>query len=82
MFFFQVTVYKQASPVIREEIWTTLGLLKLLYETEHGTQQILGVISQQNADSIPCIITLDESKLTDAYYDIFIQGWLLASLVK
>ena len=74
MLFFQVTVYKQGSPVIRVEKGTTLGVLKLLYETEGGSQQILGVRPQKNGDSIPCIITLDESKLTDPYYDILIHG--------
>eukprot|EP00794_Sanderia_malayensis_P014012 gene14012-15470_t len=68
-----VTVYKHGVPVIRVEKGTTLGVLKLLYESETGAQQILGVRPQMTNDVIPCIITLDESKLIEPHYDIMIN---------
>ncbi|XP_065054375.1 zinc finger protein 892-like [Rhopilema esculentum] len=67
-----VTVCKQGSPIIRVEKGTTLGVLKLLYEAENGPQKILGVRPQKTSESMPCIITLDESKLTESLYDILV----------
>lgn len=57
------------------ESGTTLKVLKLLYGAEQEKkQEILGVRPKNFADGIPCIITLDESKLNDVSYDILVSG--------
>ena len=65
---------RQGIPVIRVEKGTTLGVLKLLYEAENGPQKILGVRPQKTTELMPCIITLDESKLTESLYDLLVLG--------
>ena len=60
--------------MLRVEKGTTLGVLKLLHEAENGPHKILGVRPQKSSDVMPCIITLDESKLTEPIYDILVLG--------
>ena len=75
LFSYQVTVHRQGRPVIRVEKGTTLGVLKLLYEAESGIHgsKVLG-IRPKSHEMIPCIVTLDESKLTEPVYDLLILG--------
>ena len=68
-------IYESGNPVLKVESGTTLKVLKLLYGAEHERkQQILGVRPKNNTEGIPCIITLDESKLSDVSYDVLISG--------
>ena len=60
---------------MKVESGTTLKVIKLLYEAEHDKKgQILGVRPKQFAEGIPCIVTLDESKLNESSYDILVSG--------
>merc|ERR1712168_689777 len=60
----EVIIYESGNPVLKVETGTTLKVIKLLYQAEHDKKgQILGVRPKQLSEGIPCIVTLDESKL-------------------
>jgi len=64
------------------ESGTTLKVLKLLYDSENEKQrQILGVRPKLMADGIPCIVTLDDSKLNEISYDILVSGKMVLFLL-
>lgn len=68
-------IYESGNPVLKVETGTTLKVIKLLYEAEYDRKsQILGVRPKQFSEGIPCIVTLDESKLNELSYDILVSG--------
>ncbi|XP_066935742.1 uncharacterized protein [Clytia hemisphaerica] len=71
----EVIIYDSGSPVLKVETGTTLKVLKLLYGAEHERKrQILGVRPKNIGEGgIPCIVTLDDSKLFEISYDILIS---------
>lgn len=61
--------------MLKVETGTTLKVLKLLYEAEFEKKaQILGVRPKQYVEGMPCIVTLDDSKLNELSYDILVSG--------
>lgn len=67
--------YDSGSPILKVEPGTTLKVLKLLYGAEREKpRQILGVRPRNLTEGIPCIVTLDDSKLCEISYDILISG--------
>lgn len=70
----EVIIYESGNPVLKVETGTTLKVIKLLYEAEYDRKsQILGVRPKQFSEGIPCIVTLDESKLNELTYDILVS---------
>ena len=76
IFLFQVIIYESGNPVLKVETGTTLKVLKLLYESQNDKKkrQILGVRPKSLQEGIPCIVTLNESKLNELSYEILVSG--------
>ncbi|XP_065663265.1 zinc finger protein 484 isoform X1 [Hydra vulgaris] len=70
----QVMIYESGSVVMKVEVGTTLEVLKLLYESEQSQpcDKIIGV-RPRKSNGIPCIITLQESKLEENSYDVIFR---------
>ena len=72
-----VSIFLLGKPILKVEAGTTLKVVKLLYEAEFsGKCQILGVRPKTYIDNVtdtmPCIVTLDESRLNELSYDILV----------
>ncbi|XP_066917719.1 uncharacterized protein [Clytia hemisphaerica] len=71
----QVVIYENGTPILKVESGTTLEVVKLLYGTERSSQDnIIGVRPRQKGASIPCIITLKDSRLEENSYDVITKG--------
>lgn len=71
----QVVIYESGKALLKVETGTTVEVMKLLYEAENknfDSANIIGV-RPRNSSDIPCIVTLDESKLDDVAYDLIVK---------
>ena len=68
-------IYESGSVVLKVEVGTTLEVMKLLYESEQSQpcDQIIGV-RPRKSNGIPCIVTLQDSKLEENSYDVILRG--------
>lgn len=69
-------IYESGKALLKVETGTTVEVMKLLYEAENknfDSANIIGV-RPRNSSDIPCIVTLDESKLDDVAYDLIVKG--------
>lgn len=73
----QVLLYCADNPVMSVEQGTTFGLTKMLYESVGGHDEIIGLRQRlQSSATLACIITQDQTVLTEREYDIILHGKL------
>ena len=71
----QITFYKDNQPILKAERGVTLGLLKLIYSTDDTYSGILlGVKPRLSNQELPRLVTFDSTSLTNAEYDLIVQG--------
>ena len=71
----QITLYKDNQPILKAERGVTLGLLKLIYSTDDTYSGILlGVKPRLSNQELPRLVTFDSTSLTNAEYDLIVQG--------
>lgn len=71
----QITLYKDNQPILKAERGVTLGLLKLIYSTDDTYSGILlGVKPRLSIQELPRLVTFDSTSLTNAEYDLIVQG--------
>ncbi len=70
-------LYHSDTPVISVEQGTSFGLIKMLYESIRGYGQIIGLRQRESASTLTCIITQDQTILTEREYDIILHGKLV-----
>jgi hypothetical protein len=68
-------LYHSDTPVLSVQQGTTFGLTKMLYESIGGHDQIIGLRQRQNSSALTCIITQDQTVLTEREYDILHGKW-------
>ena len=68
-------IYESGSPLFKVEAGTTLEVMKLLYEAEFQTtsENVIGV-RPRNSHDLPCIVTLQDTKLDQLSYDLIVKG--------
>ena len=52
----------------------------MLYESIGGHGQIIGLTQRQSGSTLPCIITQDQTILTEREYDIILHGKLVVGI--
>ena len=67
-------LYHCDVPVIVIEQRTTLQVAKLLFESIVGRGKIIGLRQRRNAPAVACIITQDQTILTEQEYEIILNG--------
>ena len=67
-------LYHCDVPVIVVEQRTTLQVAKLLFESIVGRGKIIGLRQRRNAPAVACIITQDQTILTEQEYEIILNG--------
>lgn len=71
----QITLYKDNQPILKAERGVTLGLLKLIYSTDDTYSGILlGVKPRLSIQELPRLVTFNSTSLTNAEYDLIVQG--------
>ncbi len=70
-------LYHFDTPVLNVEQGTSFGLIKMLYESIGGHGQIIGLRQRESASTLACIITQDQTILTEREYDIILHGKLV-----
>ena len=70
-----MTILQGERTLLKVELGTTLKVVKLLCANEGmKNNHILGVRPVTDDDQIPCIVTLDETKLEEHSYQLLIPG--------
>lgn len=77
--FFKVVLYHCDIPVIVVEQRTTLYVAKLLFESIVGQGKIIGLRQRQKSPALACIITQDQTILTEREYEIILNGKFVCS---
>ena len=73
-FFLQVLLFKDGQPILRVERGTTLSVIKLLYQADPRNKGTVIALRPDTDDPLPCVLTLDQSPLEEAKYEIITHG--------
>jgi len=68
--FLQVLLFKNGQPILRVERGTTLSVIKLLYQADPRNKGTVIALRPDTDDPLPCVLTLDQSPLEEAKYEI------------
>ena len=73
----QVLLFKNGQPILRVERGTTLSVIKLLYQADPRNKGTVIALRPETQDPLPCVLTLDQSPLEEAKYEIITHGMLI-----
>lgn len=66
----EVLLFKNGQPVLRVQQGTTLSVIKLLYQADPRNKGTVIALRPETDDPLPCLLTLDQSALEEAKYEI------------
>jgi hypothetical protein len=74
-FLFQVLLYKDGKAVLKVEKGTPFTVIKMLYNADPKNKgTVIAALRPHTDESLPCLMTLDKSTLTQDKYDIIAFG--------
>lgn len=79
--FLQVLLFKNGQPILRVERGTTLSVIKLLYQADPRNKGTVIALRPDTDDPLPCVLTLDQSPLEEAKYEIITHGEYTLSFI-
>jgi len=75
MFLFQVLLYYEGKAVLKVERGTPLSVIKMLYNADPKNKgMVIAALRPRTEESLPCLVTLDKSTLSQEKYDIIAFG--------
>ena len=73
--YFQVLLYNEGKAVLKVEKGTPLSVIKMLYNADPKNKgTVIAALRPRTEESLPCLVTLDKSTLTQEKYDIIAFG--------
>ena len=66
---------KDGHPVLKVERGTSFSLVKLLYEADPNNSGCVIGLRPRTDDPLPCFVTLDETVLLHAKYDVIVHAY-------
>ena len=67
-------LFKNGHPVLKVQQGTTLSVIKLLYQADPRNKGTVIALKPETDDPLPCLLTLDQSVLEEAKYEIITHG--------